>query len=456
MKEKAWMQKTDELGVSLYGHITEVLATILTQKPADGLDALEAVSAQVKGTYFKPGVPAPPPGTIADAPGSTTWQAGSTALLKAPGKDEEVEEADAEMKIPDLMDDMKAFAWAGVGLSAAESYRVYVSLDKLQRSKKLQSVRFFGKVLGTGADYYVAEATYMEPPEEEEPEEGAPAPPVPLEAAGVGCNACVYFVTNDPSLEWTVLPNVTPAQVSASVLIRKYMTGSLTADVRAYPPFPGKEKEYLRAQIARIVHATTLCPKDKYILEGDVAEDGSYRDTTVGPADTEAEGYVALTGSAMADPSNWCAYYAGILAIGRTTNMPVEEEEGDEEEAKPAKPAPEPEAKPLTPITPSEWSVQMVSQMGGADVVVARSFRWPGAYSASVLKEDKMANLYIGYGHEYLKEPFAPQVPAPIMQEPDDLEEQKDEPLSEENAKFKAAELAKFEEEIPDEEEAEE
>jgi len=59
-----------------------VLATLLTQKPADSLDALEAVSAQVKGTYFKPGVPAPPPGTMADAPGSDSWQAGSTALLK--------------------------------------------------------------------------------------------------------------------------------------------------------------------------------------------------------------------------------------------------------------------------------------------------------------------------------------------------------------------------------------
>ena len=76
------MQKTDEYGVSLYGHITEVLAKILTDKPEDGLDALEAVSQQIKSSYFKPGVPPPAPGTVADEPGSEAWQAASSALLK--------------------------------------------------------------------------------------------------------------------------------------------------------------------------------------------------------------------------------------------------------------------------------------------------------------------------------------------------------------------------------------
>merc|ERR1712060_546307 len=104
----------------------------------------------------------------------------------------------------------------------------------------------------------------------------------------------------------------------------------------------------------------------------------------------------------------------------------------------------------MGPINPSDWGVQVLSSLGGAHVAVARSFAWPGAYCASVLKEDKMSSLYIGYGHPTSTAPFAPMPPPPIQQEPDDLEEQKDVPLSEEQKKF--------EEELPEEgeEEAEE
>ena len=131
---------------------------------------------------------------------------------------------------------------------------MFTSIFKLQQSKKLSSARFFGKILGTGKDYYVVEAKYVDEPERPEPEEGAPPPPVPLEASSEGCNTFAYFVTNDPAQEWAELPQVKPDQISAAMLIRKLFTGDLQADVRAYPPFPGKEKEYLRAQIVRPHH----------------------------------------------------------------------------------------------------------------------------------------------------------------------------------------------------------
>ena len=80
-----------------------------------------------------------------------------------------------------------------------------------------------------------------------------------------------------------------------------------------------------------------------------------------------------------------------------------------------------------------------------------RSLRWPGAFSAAVVKEDKYSNLYIGYGHEALGAPFRPQAPPTIESEPDDLAEQVDMPLAEENALFRAeAEKALLE--APDEE----
>lgn len=63
-------------------------------------------------------------------------------LLQAP---EEEEDTDG-MTTPNLLEDAHYLEWAGLGFSAEESYRVYVSLSKLQQSKKLATVRFFGKV----------------------------------------------------------------------------------------------------------------------------------------------------------------------------------------------------------------------------------------------------------------------------------------------------------------------
>lgn len=51
---------------------------------------------------------------------------------------------------------------------------------------------------------------------------------------------------------WKKLPNVTPQQLTAARKIKKFFTGRLDAPVVSYPPFPGNEANYLRAQIARI------------------------------------------------------------------------------------------------------------------------------------------------------------------------------------------------------------
>lgn len=42
------------------------------------------------------------------------------------------------------------------------------------------------------------------------------------------------------------------------------MTGNLNAPLNTNPPFPGKERHFLRAQIARIAHNTTIAPAGLY------------------------------------------------------------------------------------------------------------------------------------------------------------------------------------------------
>jgi len=418
---KAYLQDPGVDGVSLYGHLTEVLATMLDNKTADPLSALESISMKVKGTHFTAESTKPPePPSVEPVTETSLWHSASNKLLTDTAP-KEGDEPNADMHNPNLVEESAYFATAGVGLPAEETYRVYMSLHKLQQDKQLTTIRFFGKILGTAKDYFVAEATYPAAEDEGEP---PPAGAVPIEEKGSGCNMFVYYATNDPSGEWTELPMVTPEQLVASTMIRKLFTGDLNAPVRAYPPFPGKEKEYLRAQIARITSATVLCPKGKFSI-------GEDEPNKVQPT----EEYVPLPPSAFLTPSSWCHYHMGILGIGRTTHPPKEEEEeADEDAPKKEVPVLEPEVAPLTPISADLWSLTASSHMGaGCTVHMARSLRWPGAYCAMVMKEDKSSNLYIGYGHEMLSSPYTMPPPPPVQSEPDDVIEQVDTPLKEEN-----------------------
>ena len=157
-------------------------------------------------------------------------------------------------------------------------------------------MRFFGKILGTAADYYVAEARRAEPPE---PPEASEPSATPAEEYGSGCNALSYFVTPELGGTWEELPSVTPEAIVAASRTRKFFTGSLDADVCCFPPFPGTERHYLRAQLARIAHGTTLCPSHKYALSPEGA---------VEPADPEAEGALPPpTSSQLCEPASWRA-----------------------------------------------------------------------------------------------------------------------------------------------------
>jgi len=346
-----------------------------------------------------------------------------------------------------VLSERTLFECAGTCLSSDETYRVYASLVQLQKSKELASVRFFGKILGSPGDYYIAEAAGYTAPE---PEEGFEPPPPPpgFEEPGTGCNKFTYFAATDLAGAWTALPDVTPQQIVYSKKIRKYVTGDLEADVRAYPPFPGQEKAYLRALIARIVAATTLCPVGKFALSEEPTEE---------PTEVEVgeEGRTPKPASALGDTSGWCTRYMGILDIGRCTNIPPEEE-GDDEE-KPKGPEPQAHIPYLAPISEAEWAIGTYTH-GGPTVAVARSLRFPGALSAySLAKALEMnASLYIGYGQEMLPAPFVMEAPPPFAAEPEPVFEQADAPLADENAIFLAAKTAEIKEEadnLPDPEE---
>jgi len=99
-------------------------------------------------------------------------------------------------------------------------------------------------------------------------------PPVeiPAEQPGKGANRFTYFVctslTSSGGPIWSQLPAVTPHQINVSRRIRKFLSGNLDARIdTTYPKFPGTERHFLRALIARISAGTQISPRNFYKIE---------------------------------------------------------------------------------------------------------------------------------------------------------------------------------------------
>lgn len=113
-----------------------------------------------------------------------------------------------------------------------------------------------------------------------------PPPVVPKEMIRTGANKFVYYVCKEPGLPWIKLPPVSPAQITAARQIQKFLTGRLDAPVVSYPPFPGNEANYLRAQIARISAGTQVSPQGFFQAgeeEGDEEEEAPRDSCEVNP-----------------------------------------------------------------------------------------------------------------------------------------------------------------------------
>lgn len=151
-------------------------------------------------------------------------------------------------------------------------------------------MRFFGKIRCTQADYYVVEATAEGAEEvgEGEGDEAAVDEKDPdQEEKGTGVNKYTYFVTNSPFTPWKKLPDLAPSHIEAARRVKVLFSGDLERDIICNPFFFGKEKNLLRAQIARITHSTQLVPAGSYKLneesERDIDEFVPEEDSKVEP-----------------------------------------------------------------------------------------------------------------------------------------------------------------------------
>lgn len=455
---KAFLQQeSPDSKLNLYDHLCSVMHKILENRTPNSVDLLESLSKEVKTNKFAPA--GDPSSDVRPASQEVELANVQNKLFEKPSEEAEPEpEDEVEMPLPDLMDTAHYFEQAGLGLGREETFRIFLALKKLVDTHTLQSVRFWGKILGTEKNYIVAEVEYREGDEEgqegeeeegeesreeeaDEAKEGEddnlptpdykPPPVIPKEETGTGCNKKTYFVCNEPGGEWTKLPPVTPAQIVCARQIKKFFTGNLEAAVISYPPFPGTEINYLRAQIARISAGTHISPVDYYKFEEDDEDDsdGEGRDSFVENVEFEPPRVQELIDPSL---SNWVHHVQHILPQGRcvwvnptvkTETEDFEDEEEEEEREEPDEPVPEHGPPLLNPISEDSevdsmpaWSAGLTSNLVPQyAAAVLRSNLWPGACVFGLDK--KFENLYIGWGHKYTAENYSPPAPAATQEE---------------------------------------
>lgn len=129
-------------------------------------------------------------------------------------------------------------------------------MKKKQRlciGKSLKQIKFWGKIIGSKKDYFVAEGI-----SEEAGDQGELPPNVELKGSGV--NKLNYWVTNDSNFlnnfrfftisysvsvifgDWIELPLLIPEQLISARKIKYMFSGDLERDVIINPYFFGKEK----------------------------------------------------------------------------------------------------------------------------------------------------------------------------------------------------------------------
>ena len=355
--------------------------------------------------------------------------------------------------VPDYHYLFKQISWCGIGLSEKESFLVRNSLRNLSSNLQAGNVTFFGKIYGTIKDYYIAEATEVEPPAEFNYD------PDMEHRKEDGVNRNVFYVTNDLSSTWVELPDVKPKQIIQARNIRYLFTGDLERQIYTNPHFEGQEKHLLRCQIARIYHGTKLVPT----LNHYTIEDPENPFKPLVPNEKPK----MFKHSDLINLSVWIHYPPSILKAGRVSQFIEPPEELDPEEYRKKIMEKDPFEKRIKPVTEDKliststfsklkvcpWKISqcyedtvyvnpyiklldetqpdfdpLEQKDNKADytVICVKSLLWPGAYNFYIGKESYF--FYFGNGMKFIdtssEGSFVYKSFPTIPKDNDDLEDQ--------------------------------
>jgi len=416
-----------------YDHLEKIINRVISEKPKDAFGLVEVLSRLVREQVDTSSKVQ----ETASIEETAELVQKVRALDKVPAEGDPPAPVNVGCAVPDFCEDADILQWAGVGFGELESYKIKCALRNLafkQMENSYTRIRLWGKMLGTDADYYIAEA-YKEGDVGEADEANPDA-----EVGGQGANKYTYFVTNDlVSQEWIKLPNIKPNEVVAARRIKHLMSGKTSAKVVSHPPFPGTEEVLLRAQIARISSDTTLMFKGQLIREGSFGEEEATE-----PAPNEE--FAMPSASQLLTPLGWQHSEPHILQIGRTTHRDPPEADEDnldnpENKLRKRMLAEQDSDAVRDPIRQLdrdglEWvfkqfgdtslyknsSSNPLAKPTSAAVTCVRSLTWPGAITAA--QGSNMVQLYVGYGLPAKEPDFFPHGLPDIQEEPEDTVEQ--------------------------------
>jgi len=450
---KSQLQSVKDLGLpvsnDLYSHLTEVYNRISQHHGTskDAFEKFEQISALVKQNTIR--IREADPDSAVNERANVITNQEALDMVKqcedllnerCPIVDPEQRQmlSDAsKCQITDFADHAEIFEWAGIGFGENASLMINKSLKRLATTTGATSLRFFGKVFGTSKDYWVAQGSLAD--EEEVPSN------MKQERRNKGANASVFWVTHDLMDDWIQLPECQPEHIQAARYIVKLMTGNLNAKVDSCPPFPGKERHLLRAQLARLMHTTEICPKGLYEIDEETTEQKYAEEFTV-PGTEELKSLEA-----------WCHVPQIILNAGRCTHFEPAGMEDDAKEEYLAKLNEEDKTeerykainedtaiaglKQFGEINPETNQVAMsqvdawISKVVGDTqsysrgestysyaVNVIQSMRWPGA--TTVAKGGKFSSIYIGDLVKRGDSCYNPTEPPEVPTDPSDPSDQ--------------------------------
>ena len=210
-------------------------------------------------------------------------------------------------------------------------------------------------------------------------------------------------------------------------------------DIITNPFFFGKEKIYLRAQIARISHGTTVVPRGLFALEE--AEEEGAPQKEIKPVDREDEeaGFVHPETENQCSLANWLHFPKAILLNNRTDHLMPEVPEGVEAEPEDLLKEivkKDPYVDRLKPVSDDEGGVSWTVRLKGEQkrqtvlgkkgatstehygVVVLKSLRWPA--SVTCWKGRDQIQIYVGNGLKNDEKSYYPVFPPEIPVDPVD------------------------------------
>eukprot|EP01066_Platyproteum_vivax_P017520 Platyproteum_vivax@DN7385_c0_g1_i3.p1 len=446
--------KKDEEGANLYEHLQQLILKLSLDNSDSPYESFETYSKQVKEACFKS--EHPPDNQFEWSEDFRAKELDETCrehtllLMKGPPEDDN----NISAEIESFTNFAHVLKEAGVGFGDHESYLISLSLRKLAaKTEGLSSLRFWGKILGIQADYYVSEGKFSNPDTSVDSVENS-------EPHGIGANEYSYWICNDVVMdEWEMLPDVLPHHIIQAKKVQKLLTGKLSAPVITFPHFQGSERHFLRAQIARISHGTILCPSALY-----EADEGELM------LKEDAEADVDL----LSEQTAWHHARPILLNNGKIEHTPLTEEEEESSNAELL--LEERENDPTYELLSRPNGIEDDSFMGSGDIawsvqqlgdkavyangcfgcIAVKSWRWPGAVCMGKPQSNLYGSIYVGNGLKAGEPPFFPTAPGDVMSEPSDLEEQPEPyPLESEDLSDKKSVCDTDEEEEKDEDEEE-